>query len=95
MSTHTYTRHALVKMIENGWTLEDVAACVDAPSITYVNSREGSMRYIRNGLCVILEVATRTVITVHLSTVETAIRPDQMNDAAAVEYERKRKRNGK
>lgn len=88
----TYTAHALRKMIDNGWTLEDVNAAVEMPSITYLNSRPGTMRHIRNGLCAIVETATMTVITVHLSTVETAIRPDQMGDAAAVAFERRRKR---
>lgn len=84
--------HALDKARDLGWTRQQIELVAERPSITYANSRPGTMRHIRDGICAIVDPVALVVITVHPSTRETPIRPDQMSDPKAVEYEKKRRR---
>lgn len=88
---YRFTRHAVEKAIDLGWTIDQIEKAVSFPSITYANSRPNTVRCIRDGICAVFDFTTQTIVTVHPSTRETAIRPDQMKDPRALAFEARRK----
>lgn len=82
------TRHALTK----GFTADEIAAVVSNPTrITDVRRYPGQRRYIGNGIAVVVDETRDTVVTVYLDGVVTPLRPDQMNDQAALNSARLRR----
>lgn len=64
---YRYTRHAVERMNERGWTIEQVEEVVNFPTLTYKNSRPDTMRHIRNGICAVVDTVAGVVITIHWS----------------------------
>ena len=70
--------HATRAAESKGFSIEDVLAAANNPSITYANGRyPGQMRHIRGGIVAVVEPATSTIVTVYANVKETALRTDQ------------------
>lgn len=78
-----YTRHFITTVREKGFTPEQIVSAIRNPyKITDVTRHPGQKRYCGAGVAVIM--AGNTAITVYLDGVVTDLRPDQMNDPAAL-----------
>lgn len=86
MQAFRITRHALAQAKAKGFAVQSVILAAAAPSVTYANGRyAGQMRHIRDGIVAVVDIRTRTIITVYANVTETALRADQ-TDADALRY---------
>jgi hypothetical protein len=84
------SRHVLDQAAVKDITLDQLIACADKPDIAYQSSRyKGQMKHVKGGICLALDPATKTVITVFIDRVYTDVREDQ-TDADARRYAEKR-----
>jgi hypothetical protein len=84
------SRHVLDQAALKGIKLEALMACVDNPTVAYESGRyPGQKKHIRDGLCVAVDVSSKTAITVFLDRVYTDVRDDQ-TDADARKYAEKK-----
>lgn len=78
-----FTRHFVSTVASKGFTAEQVMSAIRNPyKITDVTRHPGQKRYCGAGVAVVM--AGDTAITVYLDGVVTDLRPDQMNDPAAL-----------
>lgn len=86
MQAFRVTRHAEAQAEAKGFDMAAVIRAAVDPSITYANGRyAGQMRHIRDGIVAVVDVRSRTIVTVYANVTETALRADQ-TDADAVRY---------
>lgn len=83
------TKHALVKITENGWDPKVVHECYNNPTVVYPSrNHPGQERRIGGGMCLAVETATGIVVTAYVHQVATGLRKDQQNDPAAIAWAR-------
>ena len=75
---YSISLHAAQQAKAKGWTLEEVYAAANRPTVTYPNGRyEGQMRHIRNGIVAVCDPRQHKVVTVYANVERTPLRPDQ------------------
>lgn len=80
---YSFTRHAKTQAVEKGFSLADVLKAASEPSITYGNGMaENQVRHIRDGIVVIVDEVSRSIITVYRNVVETEVRQDQVESGS-------------
>lgn len=78
-----YTRHFIDTVKAKGFAPEQIVSAIRSPyKVTDVTRHSGQKRYCGAGVAVVM--AGGTAITVYLDGVVTDLRPDQMNDPAAL-----------
>jgi hypothetical protein len=83
------SRHVIEQTALKGFSIEDVMETIDNPHDVNDNLlHPGQQRHMRDKICVVVDPATKSAITVFANWVATAPRADQ-TDAAALEYRRK------
>jgi hypothetical protein len=83
------TDHFKSQMRAKGFTGEQVIACLKSPEkITDVRRYPGQKRYCGHGVAVVVAKDGITLITLYVDGIVTPIRPDQMNDSAALNSRR-------
>lgn len=72
------THHCEAQAAAKGFTPEQVFAAAADADIRYASrNHPGQERRIRDGLCVVVDAATNTIVTLYVHCTETALRPDQ------------------
>lgn len=81
------TEHFKTQMLAKGFTGAQVISCLKNPDkITDVRRYPGQKRYCGAGVAIV--VKGDTLITLYADGIITALRPDQMNDQAALNSRR-------
>lgn len=82
-----FKRHLWKQAEEKGFTREQIYEAIETPyKITDVSAHEGQQRYCGAGVAVVMD--GNSAITVYADGIRTALRPDQMNDPAALASKR-------
>lgn len=82
-----FTSHFKKQFREKGFTTAQIREAIENPyKITDVRRYPGQRRYCGGGVAVVMR--DNYAITVYLDGVVTPLRPDQMNDAAALNSRR-------
>lgn len=83
------TKHVAEQATRKGFTIQQVCRAAADPQHTYPNRRFPSQRrHVREGLVVVVDTATRTVVTLYVDQQITPLREDQ-TDADALKFARK------
>lgn len=86
------TPHFKKQMLTKGFTGPQVSNALRSPEkVTPVTKYPGQRRYCGDGVAVVVEPVganTYRLVTLYLDGVVTALRPDQMNDADALNSRR-------
>lgn len=83
----TFSNHFLAQFREKGFTTAQVREAIESPyKITDVRRYPGQKRYCGGGVAIVMR--DTTAITIYLDGVVTPLRPDQMNDPAALRSRR-------
>ena len=69
--------HCIEQARAKGFEVEDLHITVREPDITYPSRRPGQRRYIRDGVCVVVDVERDVAITCYLHLDITPLRADQ------------------
>lgn len=78
-----FTEHFKKQFRSKGFTSAQIREAIEHPyKITDVRRYPGQRRYCGGGVAVVMR--DRTAITVYLDGVVTPLRPDQLNDTAAL-----------
>lgn len=77
------TAHARKQAREKGFDVYSLLAAAGCPSVAYPHgsAHPGQYRHIRDGVVVVVDRATKRVITAYLNVIETPLRPDQLAHA--------------
>lgn len=83
-------RHILEQAASKGISMDALIAAVDKPITSYESHRyPGQRKHIRDGICVAVDVAQKTAVTVFVDREYTDVREDQ-KDADALKYAAKK-----
>lgn len=88
---YTLGRHILEQAAAKGIDIDALIAAVDKPITSYESHRyPGQRKHIRDGICVAVDIAQKTAVTVFIDREYTDVRSDQ-HDADALDYAAKKK----
>jgi len=83
-------RHILEQAAAKGISLEALVAAVDKPITAYESFRyPGQRKHIRDGICVAVDIAEKSAVTVFIDKEYTEVREDQ-KDSDALKYAQKK-----
>jgi hypothetical protein len=86
----TISAHARKQIDEKGFDVNSVLAAADYPHVSYDNGYyPGQRRHIRDGLAVIVDPASKRIVTVYAHKVETDTREDQVGKSSPTAQRRR------
>lgn len=84
-----FTEHFKEQFRAKGFTTAQVREAIESPyKVTDVRRYPGQKRYCGGGVAVVIDADGVTARTIYLDGVVTPLRPDQMNDPAALRSRR-------
>lgn len=82
-----FSQHFREQMAAKGFTVEQIESCIRTPEkITNVSRYPGQKRYCGAGVAIVMR--GDTAVTIYADSIVTPLRPDQMNDEAALNSSR-------